>query len=238
MGSARRRLARISRGSQTPGGGPARSAARLRAGLRRTADVLAAHPRTLAVATSGLAGTAGALGAGPVAAVIAAAYAGLGALAWQRRRTRRRQDQARSAVVEAVAVLAADLRAGLAPSAVAEELRVVAGNSRVAAACLISEQLGAPLADLLERVDVDLRAGARLRASVQAQTAGTRATAWLLAALPLAGIGLGVSLGVDPAHSMLHTPIGAACVLGALLLQLAGLAWSSRLVSGASRAVG
>lgn len=102
--------------------------------------------------------------------------------------------------------------------------------ARVVAALRISEQLGAPLADLLDRVDDDLRAGQRLRASVAAQTAGSQATAVLLAALPVAGLALGITLGADPLRQLLHTPLGAACAVGALALQTAGLGWSSRLV--------
>lgn len=247
MSQVRRRLTRI-----TPRPPATRRPPRLRALARpaphrpgldrpaphRLADTLVARPRTLGVALVGAVSALALLMAGAVAAVVAGAYTGLAVTSWRRRRLRLREDRERAVVVEAVAVLAADLRAGLPPAAIADDLLVLARTSRVAAACLISEQLGAPLADLLERVDVDLRAAEHLRAAVQAQTAGTRATAWLLAGLPLAGICLGISMGVDPVEVMLHTPVGAASVLGALVLQLAGLGWSARLVSGATRAVG
>ncbi len=57
----------------------------------------------------------------------------------------------------------------------------------------------------------------------------------LLAALPAGGIALGYSIGVHPLQVLLHTGLGAACALGAVLLQCAGLLWADRLVSGAAR---
>lgn len=100
---------------------------------------------------------------------------------------------------------------------------------RLVAAWQLAEQTGAPLADVLERLDADLRSGERARTLALAQTAGARATAMLLAALPVAGLGLGYAIGVDPLGVLLHTPLGAVLALAAVALQLAGLAWSSRL---------
>lgn len=56
------------------------------------------------------------------------------------------------------------------------------------------------------------------------------ATAWLLAALPLAGIGVGY-IGADQLRILLHAATGAGCALLALALQVAGLAWSRRLTA-------
>ena len=65
--------------------------------------------------------------------------------------------------------------------------------------------------------------------SAAAQAAGARATAWLLAGLPVGGIALGYGIGVDALDVLLHTPIGAGCAIAAAALQLAGLAWAERL---------
>ena len=188
----------------------------------------------------GLAGvTGGFLLAGPVGSAIAGVYAVLGALAWARGRAERRSAAARTAAVDAIGTLAADLRAGLpAARALAEALPAlrVGGDPAVARAARlvggamqVADRLGAPLAVLLDRVDADLRAAERCRVTVAAQTAGARATAWLLAALPLGGVGLGYGMGGDPGRVLLHTPLGAGCALGALLLQCAGLAWTARM---------
>lgn len=105
------------------------------------------------------------------------------------------------------------------------------------AAVRLADRTGAPLADLVERIEADARATDRGLAAAAAQAAGARATAWLLAVLPLGGIGLGYGVGVDPVAVLLHTPVGAACAVTAVVLQLTGLLWAERLgsSSGGSR---
>jgi tight adherence protein B len=184
----------------------------------------------------GIAGAAvvGLLLGGPVAAAIACAYAGLGGRAWLRRVARRRAVATRSAALDALAGLAADLRAGLPPAEArsneGDRLRRLTGS-----VWHLAERTGAPAADLVERIEADARATDRARAAAAAQAAGAQATSMLLAALPLAGLGLGVLMGADPFHVLLHTPLGAACGLAAVVLQAAGLLWSERLVGGVTR---
>ena len=104
------------------------------------------------------------------------------------------------------------------------------------AAARLAERTGAPLADLVERIEADIRATDRGLAAANAQAAGAKATAWLLAGLPLGGIALGYGIGVDPLQVLLRTPIGAACAVAAIFLQCVGLAWADRLTGGATRA--
>jgi Flp pilus assembly protein TadB len=99
------------------------------------------------------------------------------------------------------------------------------------AAWRLAERTGAPIADLVERIEADARATDRADASAAAQAAGARATAWLLAGLPVGGIALGYTIGADPLAVLLHTPIGAACATGAIALQVAGLTWADRIAS-------
>jgi len=82
---------------------------------------------------------------------------------------------------------------------------------------------------VLERLENHLRGVDRARATAAAQAAGARVSALLLAAMPLAGVGLGGVIGVDPAPVLFRTRLGAACLFGAVSLQLAGLAWAIRL---------
>ncbi|SNT57320.1 tight adherence protein B [Asanoa hainanensis] len=96
-------------------------------------------------------------------------------------------------------------------------------------AVTLAERTGAPLADLVDRIEADARAGDRARDAAAAQAAGAQATALLLAALPLGGLLLGYAIGSDPIAVLLHTPLGALCALGAVALQILGLAWSQRL---------
>ncbi len=201
---------------------------------------------------------------GPVAAVPAGVYAGLAVYLGQRAEWRRRAAAAESAALDAVVSLAADLRAGQPPdralAAVASSLpdesaglsrgllrlprpsrpggAVALIRQRVLAAVRVAEATGAPLADLLDRLDADLRTQRLVAVHGAAQAAGATATGALLAALPVAGIGLGYGLGVDPGRVLLHTRVGAGCTLLALALQLAGLAWVGRIARAATGSPG
>ncbi len=150
--------------------------------------------------------------------------------------------------MDAVVALGADLRAGRPPGAalagVAVELAgespalVVLVRERVHVAVQIAEAAGAPLADLLDRLDADLRARRAAALHSAAQAAGATATSWLLAALPLAGVGLGYTLGVDPGYELLHTRLGAGCVVVALAFQLGGLGWVARIARETTESAG
>ncbi|MCW3843602.1 hypothetical protein ONA70_26205 [Micromonospora yasonensis] len=190
--------------------------------------VMALAPRHTGLAAILLGGGAGVVLGGPVAALVLAAYAALGARAVRRRHVGRAADQARRRELDQLCTLAADLRAGLPVT-----LALVDGPDRVArlarAAVRLADRTGAPLAELLERVEADARATDRGFAAAGAQAAGARATAWLLAALPLGGIGLGYAIGVDPVTVLLHTPVGGGSALAAVALQIGGLLWAERL---------
>ncbi|MFV2101941.1 hypothetical protein [Micromonospora sp. LOL_024] len=99
------------------------------------------------------------------------------------------------------------------------------------AAIRLADRTGAPLAELVERIESDARSAERGLAAAAAQGAGARATAWLLAALPLGGIGLGYGIGVDPLQVLLHTPVGGGCAIAAVILQAIGLLWAERLAA-------
>jgi tight adherence protein B len=173
--------------------------------------------------------------------VVLCAYTACGAVVLRRWLLGRDQAAAHREVVDAVAGLAADLRAGVgvarAMAAVepAVDRAAVAGEGagvvavRIGAAIAVAEASGAPLAEVLERLDTHLRAADRAKATAAAEAAGAHASAGLLAVLPVAGVGLGFVIGVDPWQVLLRTPIGAGAFLTAVGLQLAGLAWSARL---------
>ncbi|WP_433373337.1 hypothetical protein ACQPZX_01675 [Actinoplanes sp. CA-142083] len=99
----------------------------------------------------------------------------------------------------------------------------------------LAERTGAPAADLVERIEADARAADRAADAAAAQAAGAQATALLLAGLPAGGIGLGIGIGADPIGVLLHTPLGAACAIGAVVLQSGGLIWTERLTAGVAR---
>lgn len=123
--------------------------------------------------------------------------------------------------------VAAALSVECANSAVPEVLRGLAACWEVCSAT------GSGLATGVERLEEGLRAAEAQRRAVAAELAGPRATASLLAVLPVAGVGLAAALGADPLHVLLHTAVGEGCLLGGLLLDAAGLLWTRRLVAGA-----
>ncbi|OON32755.1 MULTISPECIES: type II secretion system F family protein [unclassified Micromonospora] len=215
------------------GGGRARLSV---AGLRslHVPAWLSASPRRTPL-VGGVAGAAsGAVLAGPVAAVVVGAYGALAVRGLLRRRLVRQAQLARRRSLDQLCALAADLRAGVPVLTAAASLPVdPAAADRLGrlarAAVQLADRTGAPLADLLERIEADARATDRGLAAAAAQAAGSRATAWLLAALPLGGIGLGYGVGVDPVAVLLHTPVGGGCAVAAVVLQLAGLFWAERL---------
>jgi len=239
--SARRRWRRLARGHRS---GPAHAghpgAATPRPKAKGVGPGGLLHRGSSAwwpAAAAVLAGLPVAVLTGVAGGLAVAAYAATAAVVARRRLRERAGARARAAAVDAVVGLATDLRAGLAVgpalAAAAPALSQVDGATavtvRVAAAIELAEATGAPLADVLDRLDADLRAADRVRATATAQLAGARASAWLLAAMPVAGIGLGHGIGADPLRVLLHTPLGAGCLLGAVALQLAGLAWADRL---------
>jgi tight adherence protein B len=79
-----------------------------------------------------------------------------------------------------------------------------------------------------------MRAAEAQRRAIEAELAGPRASAQLLAVLPLVGVGFAAALGAHPVHVLLHTPVGVGCLLAGLLLDATGVLWTRRLVSAAT----
>jgi len=173
-------------------------------------------------------------------------------------RTSRRR---RETVREAVAALVAELTAGHAPSralerafapldlapraraAVAWGGDVVAalrsdGRSpgcqllvHVAACWSVAHGSGAGLAASLQAaVDAD-RDDEDVRTQLGAHLSAPRATARMLAGLPLIGLILGIAMGGDPLTWLLTTPIGLGCFVGGIAFTAAGLIWTSRIAA-------
>ncbi|NEB00643.1 type II secretion system F family protein [Streptomyces sp. SID13726] len=136
------------------------------------------------------------------------------------------------------AVLAAARFGGDVPGALAVAARRpgAEGLSGLAACWRVAVDQGAGLAAGLGRLEGALRAERDQRADLRAQLAGARSTAWMLAALPVLGLGLGAALGADPLHVLLHTGAGLGCLLVGGLLEGVGMWWAMRIVRGAEAA--
>ncbi|MFG3550850.1 type II secretion system F family protein [Streptomyces sp. NPDC047725] len=132
-------------------------------------------------------------------------------------------------------VLAAARFGGDVPGALAAAARQpgAEGLLGLAACWRVAVDQGAGLAAGLDRLEGALRAERDQRADLRAQLAGARATAVMLAGLPVLGLLLGVALGSDPLHVLLHTGAGLGCLLAGAVLEGLGVWWVSRIVRGA-----
>ncbi|MFL9654826.1 type II secretion system F family protein [Streptomyces sp. PB17] len=110
------------------------------------------------------------------------------------------------------------------------------GLRGLAACWRVAVDHGAGLAAGLDRLEGALRAERDQRADLRAQLAGARATAVMLAGLPVLGLLLGVALGSDPLHVLLHTGAGLGCLLAGGVLESLGVWWVARIVRGAEAA--
>ncbi|WP_448611369.1 type II secretion system F family protein [Geodermatophilus sp. URMC 60] len=217
-------------------------------------------PAVAAVAAGGVA----ALLSTPLVAGLAGGCAALGARAELRRRAGLQQEARVAALVEALAALGAELRGGrsleeatraaVAACADADSGRSLAqavrspgdggagpegelgrALGRVAAAARLSARTGCSLAAVVGAVEDDLRARSRQRLELRSATAGSRASAALLAGLPVLGLVMGGGVGADPWRVLTTTPTGQTLLVAGVGLEVAGLAWSARLVSRAAR---
>jgi tight adherence protein B len=217
-------------------------------------------PALAAVATGGVA----VLLSTPLVAVLAGGCAAFGARAELRRRAGVQEEARVTALVEALTALGAELRGGrsleeatrAAVAACADEdsgralARAVRtpedggpeadgelgrALARVAAAARLSGRTGCSLAAVVSAVEDDLRARSRQRLELRSATAGSRASAALLAGLPVLGLVMGGGVGADPWHVLTATPTGQVLLVAGVGLEVAGLAWSARLVSRAAR---
>jgi len=185
--------------------------------------------------------------------------AGLLLVVVRRRRARAVRLATESALLEACELLAADLRAGLTPeaalaragadwptltevSAAAQlgadvpaamralstapgcaDLRLVAGSWHVA------QRSGSALAAGMTRTAARLRQARSSRAVVRAELSSARATARLLAVLPVFSWLMGAGIGGDPVRFLFGSPWGLACLIVGLGLDLVGLWWIDRI---------
>jgi tight adherence protein B len=150
-------------------------------------------------------------------------------------RAGRSPPQALEAAAEACAELepaARQLRLGGNVPAVLRDIESSPAAAGLASAWATAEVSGSALAGVVERVVSELLAQQEIRREVDEQLAGPRATARLLAVLPMAGIGLGFVLGVDVPQTLLSTLLSLCCLSVGFLLALVGLVWVERLVAG------
>jgi tight adherence protein B len=107
------------------------------------------------------------------------------------------------------------------------------GLRAVAAAFEVAGSSGSALATVLDHVARGLREDEDARAEVMAALGPPRATAKMLALLPIFGLGLGASIGAQPWQFLLGSSWGLVCLAGGVGLALLGLWWVERLATAA-----
>jgi tight adherence protein B len=107
----------------------------------------------------------------------------------------------------------------------AEGLRLLAGCWRIGA------ERGGAFAAVIDNLAAALRDQDAHRLEIGAQLAGPRATARLLAGLPLLGLAMAAALGAHPLAFLFGTLPGAACLVAGVGLDLLGLWWTGRLAA-------
>ena len=226
--------------------------------LRWSADRLAPLPVAVVVAVTGAALST------PLVAGLAAGCAAWGVRAWRARQSAARDEARLRLLVRALGALAADLRAGRPLEAAAtsaargtgdgdlarallQALRSATGPvparagaeadalQRISAAVRLSAHTGASLADVVTAVEDDLRARQRHRLELRSALAAPRASATLLAGLPLLGLAMGSGVGADPWHVLTQTGTGQVLLVAGIGLEVAGVTWSNRLVARVTR---
>ncbi len=115
-------------------------------------------------------------------------------------------------------------------------LRVDAGRPgceglRAVAACWeVTLGSGSGLSQALSRVSGGLRADAQVRSALGAEIAAVRASARILATLPVLGVVVGSWTGARPFAWLLGTGHGRVTLALGLMLQLLGMLWLRRIV--------
>jgi tight adherence protein B len=198
--------------------------------------------------------------------VIGAAALGVTALLARRRR-RQEAERFGDQTLEACELLAAELQAGqpsgVALDRVSEEFRALHAAARahqlgsdvpaawrelaarpgggdlrlVAGAWQVAARSGSGLADAVGGVAASLRAIRATRRVVASELASARATARLMAALPVLALLMGTGIGGNPWAFLFGTGLGLACLGGGLAFGLAGIWWIEAIADGITKEI-
>ena len=106
----------------------------------------------------------------------------------------------------------------------------------LAACWAAAERHGIAFAEAVRGIEQGLRERIAGRRELAAELAGVRATAGLLAVLPLLGLALGSALGGDPLDLMLHNTVGELCLAAGAGLSMVGIWWTGRLIGSVGQA--
>lgn len=135
------------------------------------------------------------------------------------------------AAVAARARLGADVAAGLRSAA--RSSRLPQHWERLALFWRLAQKHGLAIAALMRAAHRDIVERERFSGRVDAGMAGARATAAVLAGLPVLGIGLGQLIGADPLGFLLSGGVGGWLLVIGVTLACCGLLWSDHITGRA-----
>jgi tight adherence protein B len=131
--------------------------------------------------------------------------------------------------VAARARLGADVSAGLLAAARVSSLG--AHWERLSVCWRLAQSHGLAIATLMRTAHRDIVERERFSSRVAAGMAGARATAAVLAGLPVLGIGLGQLIGAAPVRLLMSGGAGGWLLVIGVTLACCGLLWSDRIVN-------
>lgn len=106
--------------------------------------------------------------------------------------------------------------------------------ARIASVWGVADVHGLALAELLGAVRVDMLGRKRFRQRTEAGLAGARASAAVLACLPLLGIGLGQLMGASPVRVLLGGGLGGVLLTVGTGCVALGLLWTDKITARAA----
>lgn len=204
-------------------------------------------------------------GAALVLSLVVAGCALATAQAWRRHVGARVRDERRARVVEVGEAMVGELRAGQPPQIalaragevwpdlspvvaaarlgadVPEALRDRArlpgaeGLTDLAAAWQVSQRSGAALTTSLGQVVASARARQLAGHLIRGELSSARATARLVALLPVGTLAMSTGIGGDPWAFLFGHPVGLGCLAAGATLVFAGLAWIDRMAAAVDR---
>ena len=130
--------------------------------------------------------------------------------------------------VAARARLGADVGRGLRAAAAGTALG--AEWDRIAVAWQLAADHGMAISAMMRAAQTDIVERQHFWSRVQAELAGARATAAILAGLPVLGIGLGELIGAAPVAYLTGGGTGGWCLLIGTGLVCVGLCWADRII--------
>lgn len=134
--------------------------------------------------------------------------------------------------VAARARLGADVTAGL--RSVAETSALPAQWDRLAVCWQLASEHGLAMSTLMRAAQRDIAERQRFSGQVRSAMAGARATAAILAGLPVLSVLLGQLIGADPVAFLLAGHVGGWLLVVGVTLICGGLLWSDRITDRAT----